>query len=70
MLMAKLQLGKDLTKEEVADIVAFLNGLTGEFPKQKMPILPGTPGSTFKLTRTMASIKFRELRLPFLLGVL
>lgn len=46
-LMAKLQLGKDLTKDEVADIVAFLNGLTGEFPKQKMPVLPGTPGSSF-----------------------
>lgn len=46
-LMAKLQLGKDLSKDEVADIVAFLNGLTGEFPKQKMPVLPGTPGSTF-----------------------
>jgi len=46
-LMAKLQLGKDLSKEEVADIVAFLDGLTGEFPKQKMPTLPGTPGSTF-----------------------
>ncbi|MFA6053270.1 MAG: cytochrome-c peroxidase [Methylobacter sp.] len=46
-LMAQLQLGKELTKEEVADIVAFLNGLTGEFPKQKMPVLPGTPGSTF-----------------------
>lgn len=46
-LMAKLQLGKDLSKEEVADIVAFLNSLTGEFPKQKMPALPGTPGSTF-----------------------
>ncbi|MCK9637181.1 MAG: cytochrome-c peroxidase [Methylobacter tundripaludum] len=46
-LMAKLQLGKDLSKDEVADIVAFLNSLTGEFPKQKMPVLPGTPGSTF-----------------------
>ncbi|MGZ5051900.1 MAG: cytochrome-c peroxidase [Methylobacter sp.] len=46
-LMAKLQLGKDLSKEEVADIVAFLEGLTGEFPRQKMPTLPGTPGSTF-----------------------
>jgi cytochrome c peroxidase len=46
-LMAKLQLDKDLSKEEVADIVAFLNGLTGEFPKQKMPVLPGTPGVTF-----------------------
>jgi cytochrome c peroxidase len=47
MLMAKLQLGKNLTTEETADIVAFLNGLSGEFPKQKMPTLPSTPGSTF-----------------------
>jgi len=46
-LMAKLQLGKDLNKEEVADIVAFLHGLTGEFPKQKMPTLPGTEGTSF-----------------------
>ena len=46
-LMAKLQLGKDLSKEELADIVAFLNALTGEFPKQQMPTLPSTPGRTF-----------------------
>ncbi|KJV07853.1 cytochrome-c peroxidase [Methylocucumis oryzae] len=46
-LMAKLQLNKDLSKEEVADIVEFLNALTGEFPKQAMPSLPGTPGTTF-----------------------
>ncbi len=46
-LMAKLQLNKDLSKEEIADIVAFLNALTGEFPKQKMPVLPATPGTTF-----------------------
>lgn len=46
-VMGKVQLGKDLSKEEIADIVAFLNSLTGEFPKQKMPVLPGTPGSTF-----------------------
>ncbi len=46
-LMAKLQLGKDLNKEEVADIVAFLHGLTGEFPKQKMPMLPATEDSSF-----------------------
>ncbi len=45
-LMAKLQLNKDLSKEEVADIVEFLNALTGEFPKQAMPSLPGTPGTT------------------------
>jgi cytochrome c peroxidase len=46
-LMGKLQLNKDLSKEEVADIVAFLNGLTGEFPKQTMPTLPATPGKNF-----------------------
>ncbi len=46
-VMAKVQLGKDLPKEDVADIVAFLNALTGEFPKQTMPQLPGTPGKTF-----------------------
>ena len=46
-LMAKLQLNQDLSDEEIADIVAFLNALTGEFPKQSMPALPGTPGSTF-----------------------
>jgi cytochrome c peroxidase len=46
-VMAKLQLNKDLTKEEVADIVAFLNALTGEFPRQEMPQLPPTPGETF-----------------------
>ncbi len=46
-VMAKLQLDKELSKEDAADIVAFLNSLTGEFPKQKMPQLPSTSGSTF-----------------------
>lgn len=46
-LMAKLQLNQDLSDEEIADIVSFLNALTGEFPKQSMPALPGTPGRTF-----------------------
>jgi cytochrome c peroxidase len=46
-VMAKVQLGKDLSKDDVADITAFLNALTGEFPKQTMPQLPGTPGKTF-----------------------
>ncbi len=46
-VMAKLQLDKELSNEEVADIVAFLNALTGEFPEQKMPTLPPSPGSTF-----------------------
>lgn len=46
-VMAKVQLGKDLSKEETADIVAFLNALTGEFPKQTMPKLPETAGKSF-----------------------
>ncbi|TXL01482.1 cytochrome-c peroxidase [Methylococcaceae bacterium HT1] len=47
-VMAKVQLGAKLSNDEVADIVAFLNALTGEFPKQQMPVLPGTPGTSFK----------------------
>ncbi|NJC87888.1 MAG: cytochrome-c peroxidase [Desulfuromonas sp.] len=46
-VMAKLQLDKDLTEAQIEDIAAFLNGLTGEFPKQEMPRLPGYPGKTF-----------------------
>jgi cytochrome c peroxidase len=45
--MAILQLGKKLSDDEVADIVAFLDALTGEFPKQTMPVLPATAGTTF-----------------------
>jgi cytochrome c peroxidase len=45
-VMAKVQLDKDLSKEEIADIVAFLEGLTGQFPKQTMPTLPSTLGKT------------------------
>lgn len=46
-LMANVQLGKKLTATETADIVAFLKALTGEFPQQKMPVLPGTIGTSF-----------------------
>lgn len=46
-IMAKLQLNKDLSDADTADIVAFLNALTGEFPQQTMPVLPGTPGKSF-----------------------
>ena len=46
-LMAKLQLGKDLSDAEIADIVAFLNALTGQFPEQQMPHLPPQAGTTF-----------------------
>lgn len=41
-VMAKTQLDVDLTDSQVSDIVAFLNALTGEFPKQTMPMLPNT----------------------------
>jgi len=43
-VMAKAQLNRDLDAEQVADIVAFLDSLTGEFPTQTMPRLPATPG--------------------------
>ena len=42
-VMAKTQLGKDLTEQQVADLSAFLNALTGEFPEITMPRLPTTP---------------------------
>jgi cytochrome c peroxidase len=38
--MAKMQLGKDLTSDQVSDIVAFLDALTGRLPQQTMPRLP------------------------------
>lgn len=46
-VMAKLQLNKDLNADQVADLVAFLESLTGEFPEQTLPRLPATPGWTF-----------------------
>jgi cytochrome c peroxidase len=45
-VMGKTQLDVDLTETQVQDIVAFLNSLTGEFPKMIMPRLPETPGTT------------------------
>ncbi len=36
-LMARFQLGKDLTDEQVAKIVAFLESLTGQLPPQASP---------------------------------
>ncbi|KAF3977193.1 MAG: c-type cytochrome [Methylococcales symbiont of Iophon sp. n. MRB-2018] len=46
-IMAKMQLGKDLSDDEADDIVAFLGALTGQFPKQSMPVLPAYSGKTF-----------------------
>ena len=44
-IMAKLQLGRDLSDEDVADIVAFLDTLTGSVPEQfaVLPTLPTAP---------------------------
>jgi cytochrome c peroxidase len=43
-VMASSQLARDLTAAEAADLGAFLEALTGEFPAQTMPRLPPTPG--------------------------
>lgn len=44
-IMAKLQLGRDLTEDDTGDIVAFLESLTGEVPAQfaQVPGLPAAP---------------------------
>jgi len=39
-IMAKIQLGRDLTPEQTGDIVSFLNSLTGERPVITLPALP------------------------------
>lgn len=39
-IMAKAQLKKDLPPQDIKDIVAFLESLTGDFPEQKLPRLP------------------------------
>lgn len=43
-VMAKLQLNKTLPDNDVRDIVAFLDSLTGRFPKIDLPRLPETRG--------------------------
>jgi len=43
-VMASTQLNRTLADAETADIVAFLESLTGVFPQQTMPRLPPTPG--------------------------
>jgi cytochrome c peroxidase len=39
-VMAKTQLSKDLTTEQVAELVSFLSGLSGDLPKIAPPVLP------------------------------
>jgi cytochrome c peroxidase len=43
-IMASTQLNQTLSGAQVADIVSFLETLTGPFPAQQMPRLPPTPG--------------------------
>jgi cytochrome c peroxidase len=43
-VMAKTQLNAELDELQVADMVAFLESLTGSFEEQLMPRLPPTPG--------------------------
>lgn len=45
-VMAETQLDTRLTNAEVADIVAFLTALEGEFPEITMPRLPSAPGAS------------------------
>ena len=45
-VMGKMQLNNNLSDQQVGDIVAFLDSLTGEFPKINLPRLPATPGTT------------------------
>ena len=49
-IMAKTQLGKELTDQQVKDIVAFLKSLTGQIPKHalEVPILPPSTQKTPK----------------------
>lgn len=45
-VMGRLQLGKKFTKEENAQVVAFLKTLTGEQPIFRLPILPPSSDAT------------------------
>lgn len=47
-VMGRLQLGRQFTDEENADIVAFLHTLTGEQPRIVLPILPPSTNATPK----------------------
>jgi cytochrome c peroxidase len=41
-IMAKVQLGKDLSNQDISGIVAFLESLTGKLPEEfaRAPVLP------------------------------
>jgi len=46
-IMGKVQLGKDISQEELGDIQAFLRSLTGKIPEDalKLPLLPSSESS-------------------------
>ncbi len=48
-VMAKTQLNKTLSEEDVKAIVAFLESLTGKFPEDTFPRLPETTGVTYTM---------------------
>ncbi len=52
-VMAKVQLGKELTKDQVKKIMAFLKALEGEIPKEalEVPVLPPSTPKTPKPIR-------------------
>ena len=47
-VMARVQLGKELTTEDTALMVAFLKTLTGEQPAFGLPILPPSTDATVR----------------------
>jgi cytochrome c peroxidase len=47
-LMGRLQLGREFTKDENAQVVAFLKTLTGQQPQLTLPILPPSTDATPK----------------------
>ncbi|MGQ0579412.1 MAG: cytochrome-c peroxidase [Betaproteobacteria bacterium] len=46
-IMAKLQLGRDLTDADVSDLIAFLQSLTGEVPAQ-FAAVPSLPAAAYR----------------------
>jgi cytochrome c peroxidase len=55
-VMGKTQLNRDISDADAKDIVAFLEGLTGKFPKTVLPELPPTAGTTmFPLVEKQAA---------------
>lgn len=49
-IMAVCELNKTLSDGQVHDISAFMNSLTGKFPKEALPRVPQTPGTTIMMS--------------------